>query len=83
MKKKKTKNYFMFRITVDNAAAQTLTKEARRWATKIAREINTYNESKRKLKAYQHMRESGQKVYLYHLKSVFILQNANIFFFFF
>ncbi|XP_023245872.1 F-BAR and double SH3 domains protein 2 [Copidosoma floridanum] len=49
------------RITVDNAAAQTLTKEARRWATKIAREINTYNESKRKLKAYQQMRESGQK----------------------
>ncbi|XP_011498975.1 PREDICTED: FCH and double SH3 domains protein 2 [Ceratosolen solmsi marchali] len=49
------------RITADNAAAQTLSKEARRWATKIAREINTYRESNRKLIAHQQLRESGQK----------------------
>ncbi|XP_031777106.1 protein nervous wreck isoform X2 [Nasonia vitripennis] len=49
------------RITADNAAAQTLSKEARRWATRIAREINTYRESNRKLVALQQLRDSGQK----------------------
>ncbi|KAJ8687996.1 hypothetical protein QAD02_023791 [Eretmocerus hayati] len=49
------------RVSENNAAAQTLSKEARRWATRIAREVNTYRESNRKLLAYQQLRESGQK----------------------
>lgn len=52
---------------MDHAAAQTLSKEARRWATKIAREINTYRESNRKLNALQALRDSGQKVNFYFL----------------
>ncbi|CAB0030251.1 unnamed protein product [Trichogramma brassicae] len=49
------------RITVDHAAAQTLTKEAKRWAQRIAREISTFKESGRKLQALVQLRDSGQR----------------------
>ncbi|XP_022909284.1 protein nervous wreck isoform X2 [Onthophagus taurus] len=49
-------------ITADHdSAAATLSKEARRWATKIARENNNIKESVRKLQIYTALRESGQK----------------------
>ncbi|XP_048523850.1 protein nervous wreck-like isoform X3 [Dendroctonus ponderosae] len=49
-------------ITVDHdSAAATLSKEARRWATKIARENNNIKENIRKLQTYNAMREAGQK----------------------
>ncbi|XP_076265052.1 FCH and double SH3 domains nervous wreck [Rhynchophorus ferrugineus] len=49
-------------ITADQeSAAATLSKEARRWATKIARENNNIKESVRKLQMYNALRESGQK----------------------
>ena len=59
---------------MDHAAAQTLTKEAKRLATKIAREISTYKESARKLQALQQLRDSGQKVriYLYNFSYVYL-----------
>ncbi|KAJ8970435.1 hypothetical protein NQ314_001230, partial [Rhamnusium bicolor] len=50
-------------VTADHdSAAATLSKEARRWATKIARENNNIRESVRKLQIYNALRESGQKV---------------------
>lgn len=52
-------------VTADHdSAAATLSKEARRWATKIARENNNIRESVRKLQIYNALRESGQKVRL-------------------
>ncbi|XP_045462322.1 protein nervous wreck isoform X4 [Harmonia axyridis] len=45
----------------DNAAS-TLSKEARRWATKIARENNNIKEYVKKLQIYQALRDSGQRV---------------------
>ncbi|KAJ8922371.1 hypothetical protein NQ315_004314 [Exocentrus adspersus] len=51
------------RVTADHdSAAATLSKEARRWATKIARENNNIKESIRKLQIYTALKESGQKV---------------------
>lgn len=51
-------------ITAEHdSSAATLSKEARRWATKIARENNIIRESVRKLHIYNALRESGQKVY--------------------
>ncbi|XP_056630578.1 protein nervous wreck [Diorhabda sublineata] len=50
-------------ITADHdSSAATLSKEARRWATKIARENNNVRESVRKLQLYHALKESGQKV---------------------
>ncbi|XP_066149129.1 protein nervous wreck isoform X2 [Euwallacea fornicatus] len=50
------------RITADQeTAAATLSKEARRWATKIARENNNIKENVRKLQLFNAMRETGQK----------------------
>ncbi|XP_044257728.1 protein nervous wreck isoform X1 [Tribolium madens] len=50
-------------ITAEHdSAAATLSKEARRWATRIARENNVIRESTRKLQIYSALRESGQKV---------------------
>lgn len=43
-------------------AASTLSKEARRWATKIAREDNNIKEYVKKLQIYQALRDSGQRV---------------------
>ncbi|VEN51771.1 unnamed protein product, partial [Callosobruchus maculatus] len=40
---------------------ETLAKEARRWATRIARDVNTIRECSRKLQMYNAMREQGQK----------------------
>ncbi|KAL1502322.1 hypothetical protein ABEB36_007483 [Hypothenemus hampei] len=49
-------------ITVEHeSASATLSKEARRWATKITRENNNIKENVRKLQLYNTMRESGQK----------------------
>ncbi|XP_065161069.1 protein nervous wreck isoform X2 [Atheta coriaria] len=45
----------------ENAAA-TLSKEARRWATKIARENANIRDGVRKLQIYHALRESGQRV---------------------
>ncbi|CAG9767480.1 unnamed protein product [Ceutorhynchus assimilis] len=49
-------------ITAEHeSAAATLSKEARRWATKIARENNNVKEYVRKVQLYNALRESGQK----------------------
>lgn len=50
-------------VTADQeAAAATLSKEARRWATRIARETNCIRENIRKLQLYNALREAGQRV---------------------
>lgn len=50
-------------VTADHeSSAATLSKEARRWATKIARENNNIREYVRKMQIYNALRESGQKV---------------------
>ncbi|CAK9829416.1 Protein nervous wreck [Anthophora retusa] len=49
------------RITADHSAAATLGKEARRWSTRIAREVSSIRESNRKLQVLQQLKESGQK----------------------
>lgn len=50
-------------VTADHeSSAATLSKEARRWATRIARENNSVRENVRKLQVYNALRESGQKV---------------------
>ena len=51
------------KITADHTSAvATLSKEAKRWATRIARENNNIRESTRKLQVFQALRDSGQKV---------------------
>ncbi|CAG9856160.1 unnamed protein product [Phyllotreta striolata] len=51
------------RVTAEHdSSTATLSKEARRWATKIARENNNVRESVRKLQIYHSMKEAGQKV---------------------
>lgn len=50
------------RITADHAAATTLGKEARRWSTRIAREVNSVRENNRKIQALLQLKEAGQKV---------------------
>jgi hypothetical protein len=58
-------------ITAEHdSAAATLSKEARRWATRIARENNIIRESARKLQIYSALRESGQRVSSRSLKRV-------------
>ncbi|KAK5642779.1 hypothetical protein RI129_008946 [Pyrocoelia pectoralis] len=50
-------------ITADHdSAAATLSKEARRWATKIARENNNIKDYVRRLQIYNALRESGQRI---------------------
>ncbi|KAK0177887.1 hypothetical protein PV328_001891 [Microctonus aethiopoides] len=49
------------RVTADHSAATTLGKEARRWSSKIARDISNIRENTRKLQALQQLKESGQK----------------------
>nr|XP_012152993.1 PREDICTED: F-BAR and double SH3 domains protein 2 isoform X3 [Megachile rotundata] len=49
------------RITADHSAAATLGKEARRWSTRIAREISSIRENNRKLQVLLQLKESGQK----------------------
>ncbi|GLH07292.1 Uncharacterized protein GBIM_12792 [Gryllus bimaculatus] len=50
------------KVTAEHASAvQSLSKEARRWATRITRENNNIREYTRKLHIYQQMRDSGQK----------------------
>ncbi|KOC61529.1 FCH and double SH3 domains protein 2 [Habropoda laboriosa] len=49
------------RITADHSAAATLGKEARRWSTRIAREVSSIRESSRKLQVLHQLKESGQK----------------------
>lgn len=44
------------------SSAATLSKEARRWATRIARETNCVRENVRKLQLYNALREAGQRV---------------------
>lgn len=44
------------------SAAATLSKEARKWATRIARDNNCIRDSIRKLQIFNALRESGQKV---------------------
>ncbi|KAF5277094.1 hypothetical protein FQA39_LY06332 [Lamprigera yunnana] len=44
-----------------DSAAATLSKEARRWATKIARENNNIKDCVRRLQIYNALRESGQR----------------------
>jgi len=40
----------------------TLGKEARRWSTKIAREVSSIRENNRKLQVLYQFKEAGQKV---------------------
>lgn len=50
-------------ITAEHdSSAATLSKEARRWATKIARENNTIRENIRKVQIYSALKDSGQRV---------------------
>ncbi|KAF3422055.1 hypothetical protein E2986_01132 [Frieseomelitta varia] len=49
------------RITADHSAAATLGKEARRWSTRIAREISSIRENSRKVQVLLQLKESGQK----------------------
>ncbi|XP_033223271.1 protein nervous wreck isoform X2 [Belonocnema kinseyi] len=49
------------RVTADHSAASSLGKEARRWATRIAREAGSVRENSRKLQLLQSLKESGQK----------------------
>lgn len=44
------------------SAAATLSKEARKWATRMARDSNCVRDSIRKLQIYSALKESGQKV---------------------
>ncbi|KAE8746077.1 hypothetical protein FOCC_FOCC007200 [Frankliniella occidentalis] len=49
-------------VTADHsAAAATLSKEARRWSNRIARENNSIRECNRKLVALQQLKDQGQK----------------------
>lgn len=51
------------KVTADhNSAVVSLGKEAKRWATRIARETNNIRECARKLQVFQALRDSGQKV---------------------
>lgn len=53
------------KVTAEHSSAeQTLRKEAKRWACRIARENNNTREYVRKLQVFQALRESGQKVML-------------------
>ncbi|KAG5314571.1 FCSD2 protein, partial [Acromyrmex insinuator] len=49
------------RITADHAAASALGKEARRWSTKIAREVSSIRENNRKLQVLYQLKDAGQK----------------------
>ncbi|KAG5332598.1 BTBDA protein, partial [Acromyrmex heyeri] len=49
------------RITADHAAATALGKEARRWSTKIAREVSSIRENNRKLQVLYQLKDAGQK----------------------
>lgn len=61
----------MEHITAEHeSSSATLSKEARRWATKIARENNNIKENVRKLQMYNAMRESGQKVLFYYYELI-------------
>jgi hypothetical protein len=51
------------KITADHASAVvSLSKEAKRWAARIARETNNIREYTRKMHIFQQLRDSGQKV---------------------
>ncbi|XP_075230266.1 FCH and double SH3 domains nervous wreck [Lycorma delicatula] len=51
------------KVTADHpSAVQTLSKEAKRWATRISRENNNIKEYTRKYQVFQALRDSGQKV---------------------
>ncbi|XP_043463279.1 protein nervous wreck isoform X1 [Leptopilina heterotoma] len=49
------------KVTADHSAASSLGKEARRWATRIAREVGSIRENNRKLQVLYQLKESGQK----------------------
>ncbi|KAM0735464.1 Protein nervous wreck [Formica fusca] len=49
------------RITADHSAATTLGNEARRWSTRIARDVNSIRENNRKLQVLLQLKEAGQK----------------------
>ncbi|XP_012542365.1 protein nervous wreck isoform X1 [Monomorium pharaonis] len=49
------------RVTADHSAATTLGKEARRWSTKIAREVASIRENNRKLQILYQLKEAGHK----------------------
>lgn len=68
-------------ITAEHdSSAATLSKEARRWATKIARENNNIKENVRKLQIYNALRESGQRVSLsYCPRSNYFYYNSFLF----
>ena len=51
------------KITAEHSSAVvTLSKEAKRWATKIGRENNCIKENNKKLQTLLALRDSGQKV---------------------
>lgn len=51
-----------YRVTADHAAAAALGKEARRWSTRIARELSSIRENNRKVQVFLQLKDSGQKV---------------------
>lgn len=55
------------KITAEHSSAVvTLSKEAKRWATKIGRENNSIKENNKKLQTLLALRDSGQKVKKVH-----------------
>ena len=51
------------KVAADHASTVVcLSKEAKRWAARIARETNNIRECARKLQVFQQLRDSGQKV---------------------
>ncbi|XP_035709024.1 protein nervous wreck-like isoform X3 [Folsomia candida] len=49
------------KITCDHGAGAILSREAKRWATKIGKEVKTAKESQKKLNSLQQMRDAGNK----------------------
>jgi len=63
------------KVTADHASAVvSLSKEAKRWAARIARETNNIREYTRKLQVFQQLRDSGQKV-MYDMQSNIFLSS--------
>ena len=50
------------RITCEHGAASALSKEAKRWATKIGKEIRVIRENQTRLFQLQQLKEAGHKV---------------------
>lgn len=50
------------KIKCDHGAGSILSREAKRWASKIGKEVKTARESQKKLVLLQQLRDAGNKV---------------------